>query len=129
MNKATMSTIRWFARISGTLLTLFCLVIAIAIFIDELNKTEHGHGLALYNIILFSIMGVGLAALILAWWKEGVGGIISFISFIVFNILAAINPVDGSRYIFILLVFFIPSILFLIYWWQKRKSLENASSK
>ena len=128
-NIGLMNTIRWSARITGALLTLICLIFFIGYAIEDLNKSVPDPGLELYNVILFIAWGIGLAALILGWWKEGLGGIISFISFIIFNILAAVNPVPGSGYTIILLIFFIPSILFITYWWLKRKSLNNASEK
>ena len=113
-----MNIIRWTARIFGTLLVVFSLIF----FIGSMIEDSHNQGLGLetYNIIVFAVLGIGFAALILAWWKEGLGGIIAFISFIVFNLLAAASPVKGSRYMFLLLIPLVPSILYLIYWLLKR---------
>lgn len=124
-NTVLMNIIRWAARIIGTLLVL----ISLFFFVGDLiwNTEKPGSGLETYNIIVFAVMGIGFAALILAWWKEGLGGIISFISFIVFNFLAIFSPVEGSRYMSILLIFFVPSILYLIYWLLKRNMLMKES--
>ena len=119
-NSALLNTIRWLARIIGILLIVFCLTF----FIGEYNPQDP---LETYYILVFTVLGIGLAALILAWWKEGLGGIISFVSFIVFNLLAAFSPVEGGRYLYVLLFPLIPSILHLLEWWLKR-SAWNASS-
>lgn len=110
--------IRLLARIIGTFLVTICLLIFVG---NLIAGSVAGSGMETYNVILFAVLGVGLAALILAWWKEGLGGFISLLSFIVFNLLAAFSPVEGSRYLIILLIFLIPSILYLICWWQQRE--------
>jgi len=125
INKLFMNIIRWLARITGTLIVVFCLAFFFGYVIEGINKSEDVP--ETYNIILFTLWGISLAALILAWWKEGLGGIISLTGFIIFNILAAVNPVPGASYVFALLIFLIPSILFLIYWRLKRKSLNRIS--
>jgi uncharacterized membrane protein len=91
-NSALVNIIRWLARIIGILLLVFCLTF----FIGEYDPQDP---LDTYYILVFAVLGIGLAALILAWWKEGLGGIISFVSFIVFNLLAAFSSVEGGRYL------------------------------
>ena len=113
-----MNIIRWAARIFGTLLVIFGLFFFIGSMIE--GAQNQGSGLETYNIIVFAVVGIGFAALILAWWKEGLGGIIAFISILIFNLLAALSPVEGSRYLPMLLIPLIPSILFLLYWLLKR---------
>lgn len=109
----------------GTLFIVLVLFIGGGEIIEGLNKA--GPGLNTFTIIIFIFWGTGLAGLVLAWWKEGPGGLISVVSFIVFNILAAVNPTPGSRWTFVLLIFLFPSILFLFYWWLKKKSSEKFS--
>jgi hypothetical protein len=75
-----------------------------------------------YNIISFVVLGTGLSGLILALWKEGLGGMISLLCFIIVNILAAMNPTPGSAYTYKFLFLMLPSILYLLYWWLKRNS-------
>ena len=110
------SIIHWAARIIGLLIVIFTLIIGIG------ELLESKSGLNTYTIVIFIVWGVGLVGLILAFWKEGLGGIISLLCFIIFNILAAINTTPGSRYTYVLLLFLIPSILYLIYWWLERDS-------
>ena len=114
--RLALKSIRWTARISGTLLVLFCLVFFIRSIVEGLSKPASSSVLEPYNMVLFALWGVGLASYILAWWKEGLGGIVSFICLTLFNILAAFNPVEGSSYTPILLLFIVPSLLYLVYW-------------
>jgi len=111
---------RWTARILGTSMVAFVLFFAIGYAIEGSHKQDPG--LDIYTIIVFIVWGTGLAGLVLAWWKEGLGGIISSACFIVFNILVAVNRNPGSRYSFVLLLFMIPSILFLSCWWVERNN-------
>jgi bacteriorhodopsin len=125
-NTTVLSIIRWTARIVGTLIVFLTLFIGIGEMLE-------GHGKPVSNpfntlmIITFVIWGLGLAGLLLALWKEGIGGIISLFCFIIFNILVATNPNQESRYSFVLLVFMIPSVLYLCYWWLARKSSIKTS--
>jgi peptidoglycan/LPS O-acetylase OafA/YrhL len=121
------SIISWTARIIGTLMVIFTLLIGIGELLEEHRGPNPG--LNTFTIILFIVWGAALAGLVLALWKEGLGGIISLVAFIVFNILVAINPTPDSWYPFGLLLFLVPSILYLVYWWLERdssnKNLDN----
>ena len=88
-NTKLINTIRWTAIIIGTLMTTFVLLFGIGYLIEGLMKPNNGdaNGLKTGTIIGFVIWGIGLAALILAIWKPATGGLISFISIIVFNII------------------------------------------
>lgn len=112
--------IRWSARIIGTLMVIFTLIIGIGEILEGLNKPSTNYNT--YTIILFVVWGVGLAGLLLGLWKEGLGGIISLFGFIIFNVLAAVNTTPGSSYTYVLLIFIFPSILYLIYWRLERDS-------
>ena len=121
--------IRWIARVVGTLLVLFTLFI----FIGEMIEGYRRNGktdLETFNIlqiITFIFWFFGLAGLILAWGKEGAGGILSFICTVIFLILvkvnANINP--EASFTVILFIFLIPSVLFIIYWWLTKKTVRN----
>jgi len=123
MKNKDLKAIRWTARIVGTVMALFCLFFFIGSIFEGAGKSNFS--IEPFNMILFTFWGTGLAAFILAWWKEGLGGFISLISLIIFNILAALNPVPGSRYSIILLFFLIPSVLFTYYWYQMKKAEEG----
>ena len=128
-NNQFTNVIRWTARIVGTAIVALTLLIGIGEMLESYNK----HGVSPIDAfdtltkIYFVIWGVGLAGLILALWKEGLGGIISLVSFIIFNILVATSTNPESSYSYILLVFTIPSILYLYYWWLTKKALSNIS--
>jgi hypothetical protein len=74
-----------------------------------------------YSILLlaiFIIWGIALAGLGLALWKEGLGGAISLIGFMLVYILNLFNKeatMRGSA-ITLFLFFSIPAIIYLVYW-------------
>ena len=121
------NTIRWTAGIIGTLMVAFTLIFFIGSMIEGQNKP--GPGLDTYTIMTFVVWGIGLAGLLLAIWKPGIGGLISLLSFIVFNILVAVNPNPDSSYAVVLLLFLLPSILFLLFWWLKKSSIKTSKNK
>jgi hypothetical protein len=121
--------IRWTARIIGTLLVIFTLVLGIANFIYGLNRTN-GSPLASFStliIIIFIIWGFALAGLVVALWKEGLGGCISLVSFLLMYILNLFNAAAPNRWgaIFVFLIFSIPSLLYLYYWRMTRDILKK----
>ena len=121
--------IRWIARVAGTLLVLFTLFI----FIGEMIEGYHRNGKAdpetfnILQIITFIFWFLGLAGLILAWWKEGTGGILSFICTVIFLILVKVNANVNpeARFMVILFIYLIPSVLFIIYWWLAKNTTQN----
>ena len=130
MEKITsISIIRWTARIIGTLMVAFTLFIGIGEMLESYNK----HGVSasdtfdILMIITFTFWGAGLAGLILALWKEGLGGIVSLVSFIIFISLVGINPKPDASLSNVLFIFLIPSVLYLCYWWLTRKSSNKIS--
>ena len=121
MEKTTsISSLRWTASIIGIFMVGFTLLFWIGSLVEGWNKS--GPGLGTYTIIIFVFWGMGLAGLLFAIWKPGIGGLFSLLSFIVFNILAAFNPTPGSRYMGVLLIFLLPSVLFLADWWLTKSS-------
>jgi hypothetical protein len=113
--------LRWTARVIGTLLVLFTLFIAIGEAIDGYHR-QGKIGLDSLNslqIITFIFWFLGLAGLILAWWKEGTGGFLSLIFTIIFLILVLIN--SDASFSYILLIFLFPALLYIIYWWLHKK--------
>ncbi len=114
------SIIRWAARFIGTLMVIFTLIIGIGEGLEAQNTPNPE--LNTYTMILFIFWGAGLVGLILALWKEGLGGSISLLCFIIFNVLGAINTTPGSSYSYVLLLFMIPSILYLVYWYLEKDS-------
>jgi hypothetical protein len=78
-------------------------------------------------IITFTFWGAGLAGLILALWKEGLGGIVSLVSFIVFIFLVGINPKPDVSFSNMLFIFLLPSVLYLWYWRLIKRSSNRMS--
>ncbi len=121
MKKATsISIIRWTTNIIAIFIVGFVLLFGIGYLIEGWNKP--GPGLPTSVIITFVIWGIGLSGLIFALWKPGIGGLFSLFWLIIFNIRVALSP----NYSPVLLIFLIPSILFLVYWWLKKSSNKTS---
>jgi hypothetical protein len=105
------------------------LIVALTLFIGigEMLEKFNRHVVSVTDtfntlmIITFIFWGLGLLGLILAIWKEGLGGIVSFVSFNVFIFLIGINPKPDVTFSFVLLIFLIPSVLYLYSWWLTNK--------
>jgi hypothetical protein len=123
--------IRWIARVVGTLLVLFTLFMFIGQMIEGYHRNGKLETFNVLQIITFIFWFLGLAGLILAWWKEGAGGIFSFICTVIFLILVKVNANVNSkaRFTVILFIFLIPSFLFIIYWWLTKKLLKMSNIK
>lgn len=117
----TISIIRWTARIVGTLLVLFTIIIGVGEMFESYNRygSVSLDTLDTLMTITFIFWITGLAGLILALWKEGLGGIGSLISFIIFIFLLGINP--KSNFIYGLFIYPIPSVLYVYCWWLTKK--------
>jgi hypothetical protein len=119
MKKTTsISIVRWTASIIATLMVAFILIFFIGYMFEGQSNTDPG--LDAKTVIAFVFWGIGLAALLFALWKPGTGGLISLLSFIIFNVVVAFNIDGDSGYPIVLLIFLLPSILFLILWWLKK---------
>jgi len=96
-----LKSIRWTARIWGTLLLVFILYLVLQEYFEELQP---GISAKAALISLFSSMkGVltewiiccmAMTGLVLAFWKEGIGGAISLICFIVLYFM--LGPPDHT---------------------------------
>jgi hypothetical protein len=122
--------LRWIARATGTLIVVFTLFIAIGEFIDGLKRSSDPP-LAAFTplmMIIFIIWGIALSGLVLALWKEGLGGIISLAGFMLVYILNLFNKEASMRgnAISIFVIFSIPAILYLIYWKLNKDDLKKS---
>ena len=113
----------WTARIYGTFVVAILLYLTAIEYLEELNRGASP--LASFYPLINEVMkyphillpwvlaGVGL---VLALWKEGLGGGISLIGLIislfVFGFLRQLNAFIPISFVSI------PSILYLIYWWK-----------
>ena len=115
-------TLRWIARILGTLIVAFSLIFFIAYVIEQGNlpNPDFGHGLVTFLYV------IALIGFLIAWRWEGFGGILSAISIV---LMATVNVIwvhaakdPGSEIIFV-----IPALLFIYCWWKTRKQLQQNS--
>jgi hypothetical protein len=125
--KNSYSSLRWIARITGCLMVVFTLIMAIGEHLEgqqRLAGTVHASYTPIM-LMIFVIWGIALAGLVLALWKEGLGGIISLASFLLMYIMNLFNKEASMRggAITVFLFFSIPSILYLIYWKLKKDEL------
>jgi hypothetical protein len=121
--------VRWTARISGILMVAITLFFFIGEGMES-HQRNAGSAVASFTpllLIIFTIWGIALAGLVLALWKEGLGGLISLVSFILVYILNLFNKEASMRgsAITIFLIFSIPSILYLIYWKLNNDELKK----
>ena len=123
-NNQFANVIRWAARITGTAIVVITMVFAIGNFLEGQGKPVP-EPFSISLIITFVFWGIGLAGLVLALWKEALGGIISLMSFIIFITLVAIKINPESRFSYVLFIFLLPSVLYLYYWWLAKKSSNN----
>jgi hypothetical protein len=114
--------LRWSARILGAVIVFFTLFIAIGESIDSYRKNGSASLEALNWILIvtFFFWFLGMAGIIWAWWKEGPGGFLSLAATVIFLILVPLSP--ESTFSPVLLIYLLPSILFIMYWWMKRTS-------
>ena len=130
-NRISYNWLRWIARITGILMVAFTLFFFIGEVIEGQQK-HSGSGLASYTplmLIIFAIWGFALAGLVLALWKEGSGGIISLVCYILVYILNLFNKeaTNSAHFIPIFLIFCIPSILYLVYWKLNNDELKKTA--
>jgi hypothetical protein len=133
-NRNHYNWLRWIARIAGILLVAFTLIIFIGEFIEgqQRNSGSEVSSNTPIILIIFVIWGIALAGLVLALWNEGLGGIISLISFMMAYILNLFNKEASMRgnAIGVFIIFCIPSILYLVYWKLNKDDLrEQAKGK
>ena len=109
--------LRWIARIMGSALVCFTLVFLVGSMMEDTGQPFKMPSAII--TVIFIVWIISLASLILAWWKEGLGGWISLAGFISMYILNLFNTEASLRggAIFIFLFFSIPSLLYIAYWW------------
>jgi len=121
--------LRWIARISGILIVAVTLIFIIGETLDS-QQRNGGTLLASYSAIIltiFFVWGIALAGLVIALWREGLGGIISLVGFILVYILNLFNKEASMRAdaIVVFILFSIPSILYLVYWKLNKDELKT----
>ena len=114
---------RWIARGTGVLMTILTLVIGIG---EALEGPRRHPGETLLGqftpliLTMFAVWGVGLVGLLLGWWKERLGGILSLCCFalvVVLNLFNSQAP-PAMRILALIPMGFhcIPSVAFIASW-------------
>jgi len=120
------NTIRWIARIVGSFLVVFTVVFVTGSLLEELGKNNGSpqSSFSLLMVVIFIIWGIALAGLVLALWKEGLGGGISLTCFALMGVLNMFNTESPNKIqaLLVFLIFMIPSFLYIYYWWLKKRS-------
>ena len=114
-------TICWIARILGSILAVYFVFTTVANLIMDFKTWDFVAYIFFTFTIIFAI------GVIIAWFKEKIGGIILIAASVagsIFSIIVGLNNPDFDLLDFIILAglpFLIVGILFLIYWWKSRK--------
>jgi hypothetical protein len=103
--------LRWIARITGTLIVLFFLFWMGGEIIEGRGRPHTSFDFQAWKF--FGTWGIATAGLVLALWKEGLGGIISLVSYLLVNYLSRTNTASG---IVIIGSFVFLAGLFLFLW-------------
>ena len=128
--KTPLKSLRLTARITGTIWVVFYLFLIVVGYLEGIQSKSSTvpkpPDILLIASVVFLL--IALTGLIIAWWRAGIGGIISLFGFIISGVLFIIDP----KLIFSLPVFaisLVPSILYLVYWWRvKKTTAENSKS-
>ena len=117
-NDRTAKRIRWAARVIGIIIGAFWIMSLIASSI-----AEFGTPVPIEGFILAGLITINMAGVIIAWWKEKIGGIIIVTAAAALCTFSYIEA--GHNKILAMLFsgfpFLISGILFLISWWRSKK--------
>lgn len=114
MNKQYIKTIRWFARIVGAVVVVFVLFMYIAYAIEPQGSNR----MSFAEIPLILGMLLMLGGIIIAWFREKIGGIIAIGGFLLFLVYELIST--GSFNAWISIIFPLLGLLYLFCWWNSR---------
>lgn len=87
--------LRWIARISGTLIALFTLFWMVGEIIEGKGRPHTSYSFQTW--IFFGTWGIATAGLVLALWKESLGGIISLVSYFLVYYLSSTDIAGGNH--------------------------------
>jgi hypothetical protein len=116
----TMLSLRWIAR-AGSLLSIGM------IFLFFIGEDFHPAKITPREWVGLTLFPIGVVVgLIVAWWKEGVGGSITLVSLLAFYGVYGFllrSPIGGW-----FIVFAPPGFFFILYWILSRSKLTAATS-
>lgn len=115
--EALQLTLRWLARVVSTVAAIFWLLILLDIIACDALV-----GFVCMNwemALLLGLASVSLLCVVLAWWREDVGGLLMLLWGIAFSAIALVT--SPTRRVYSILVsgvpFLVAGILFLASWW------------
>jgi hypothetical protein len=128
------NTYRWLARVSGVLLTVLTLLIGIGEALEGRSRHPGAAVLSQFSLLIlaiFAVWGIGLAGLLLGWWRERLGGFLSLCCFILVFVLNLFNSEASSRIgaLVPMVVFCVPSVLFILSWKIRSKERQPAKQE
>jgi hypothetical protein len=114
--------IRWAARILSVLFAIFLLVSLIFEDMSTFLRKPQDY----FILILWILTSIGY---LIGLWREGLGGLISFVSALTLIIIFIVREGQSSQFYQYLILFLllVPGILYLLYLYFKRKSGESIS--
>jgi hypothetical protein len=120
---AELNRIRWIARITGTIMAVSILIFASFSIAGEVKASGFDYSLA--QILTFIFWGIAMLGLLLALWKEGLGGIISLAGLVLMFISGLFEPEANKEAMFwVVIILAVPGILYTYYWRESKKKKE-----
>lgn len=121
-NDRATNKIRWIARVIGSVEALFLLATGIREAIIESRK---GGSWTVESTLIAGFIVIFVLGVIIAWWREGIGGIILIICALAG--MTALFLTLGELYDFWVPIFMggpflFSGVLFLLCWWRSRRS-------
>ena len=119
------SSLRLLARIFGTIEAALLFYIGFNEFREEIANKSAAPLVTMINghYFLFVLLTLLFIGLLLAWWKEGLGGGIALACFIVLFIGV---PDFSVSFVLFMLLAIVPSALYFMYWLLIYRSVRKA---
>ena len=117
----TLRSLRATARFLGSVLFLMIIMFALGEGIPNPFALSFAEAITFFSFVIM------LGGMIVAWWYEGIGGLIVLVGYLIFVIA---NP--GSVMIDVVSIFPLTGLLFLIYWWvleKQNRTKKNTQAK
>lgn len=119
--------IHWIARALGTLFSVFWIVILFLPLIlgegagETHSQEEIREGIALNSIVVVTAVGVAIA-----WWREGIGGIVTTICGVVLSVFAYISADRNEAMAMLVsgIPFLVIGLLFIASWQLSKQNKE-----
>jgi len=127
-SKNTLKGIRLAARITGGIWLSLGLITLLFVIGEGIQSSQRNPNepIDIFGILIIISYIAGFSGIVLAYWKEGLGGLISFLGIFIAGALLIIDPKLDFNIIFFIIAI-LPSVLFLAYWWDKGKYSNNSS--